>query len=312
MFYTFGFIALTAAIFKIIILYQVVTASKLTAALNLLILALIAQNCFEFLGYLTWGNDPTFSAYMVDGLFLSLYAVIAAAVFLVMKVSESAHAKLVSSLFAGFGLVLAVLHSQGLIATAYEQVGYTIISVEGSLYPLFSLYVIFSVLVALGVLTKGSLTGTKQVRDRCRVTLLAIAPLCAVGFSVIVFRQMGFNASTALAMPLASTLLVWILMVDQRGDYLSFKIKWVILLKLALHTRDINLNHWAEMLDKMLVIEALRVTGNNKSEAARLIGINKTTFHRKAEKYLGESDSNDELIEAVALQPAEQILRSPY
>ena len=304
MFYTFGFIALTAAIFKIIILYQVVTASKLTAALNLLILALIALNCFEFLGYLTWANDPTFSAYMVDGLFLSLYAVIAAAVFLVMKVSKSAHAKLVSSLFGGFGLVLAVLHSQGLISPAYEQVGYTIISVEGSLYPLFSLYVISAVLVTLGVLTKGSLTGSKQIRDRCRVTLLAIAPLCAVGFSVIVFRQMGFNASTALAMPLTSTLLVWILMVDQRGDYLSFKIKWVILLKLALHTRDINLNHWAEMLDKMLVIEALRVTGNNKSEAARLIGINKTTFHRKTEKYLGASDPNDELIEAVALQPA--------
>ena len=44
MFYIFGFIALIAAIFKIIILYQVVTTSKLTSALNLLILALIAQN----------------------------------------------------------------------------------------------------------------------------------------------------------------------------------------------------------------------------------------------------------------------------
>lgn len=309
MFYVFGFIALIAAIFKIIILYQVVTDSKLTSALNLLILALIAQNCFEFLGYLTWVSNPGFSAYLVDGLFISLYAVVAAAVFLVMRVSESTHGRFVSSLFAAFGLVLAVLHSQGLIASAYEQVGYTIISVEASLYPLFSLYVIAAVLVSLWTLVKGSLGRAKPIKDRCRVTLLAIAPLFAVGFSVVVLRQMGFNASTALAMPLASTLLVWILMVDERGDYLSFKIKWAILLKLAFNTKDISLNNWTNMVEKMLVLEAMRGTDNNKSEAARLIAINKTTFHRKAEKHLASLDSNYKP-EAAALPPVDHTLRS--
>lgn len=309
MFYVFGFIALIAAIFKIIILYQVVTASKLTSALNLLILALIAQNCFEFLGYLTWVSDPGFSAYLIDGLFISLYAAAAAAVFLVMRVSESAYGRLVPGLFAAFALVLAVLHSQGLIASAYEQVGYTIISVEASLYPLFSVYVLGAVVVTLWTLIKGSLFASRQIRDRCRVTLMAIAPLCAVGFGVIVLRQMGFNASTALAMPLASTLLVWILMVDERGDYLSLKIKWTILLKLAFNTKDINLNNWTNMVEKMLVLEAMRGTGNNKSEAARLIAINKTTFHRKAEKHLAEADSNFEP-EAAGLVSAKQTLQS--
>lgn len=309
MFYIFGFIALIAALFKILILYQVVTASKLTSALNLLILALIAQNCFEFLGYLTWANNPEFSATLIDGLFIALYLVAAAAIFLIMRVSESAYGKLISGLFAAYALVLAVLHSQGLIASAYEQVGYTIISVEASLYPLFSAYILLAIFVAVGALIKGSLGRNKQIRDRCRVTLLAIMPLCIVGFSVTVLRQMGFNASSALAMPLASTLLVWILMVDERGDYLSFKIKWAILIKLAFNTRGIDLNNWTNMVEKMLVLESMRGTGNNKSEAARLIAINKTTFHRKAEKHLAEEEAASQP-SALTPQPVEQTFRS--
>lgn len=294
MFYIFGFIALIAAIFKIIILYQVVTDSRLTSALNLLILALIAQNCFEFLGYLTWVNDPGFSAYLIDGLFISIYAVIAAAVFLVMRVSEFAYGRIISALFAGFALILAILHSQGLLVTGYEQVGYTIISEQGSFYLLFQVYIVSAILVVLSALMSGSFSAARQIKDRCRVTLLAISPLCVVGLGVVVLRAFGFNASTALAMPLASTLLVWILMVDERGDYLSLKIKWAILLKLALNTKDINLNNWTNLVEKMLVLEAMRGTGNNKSEAARLIAINKTTFHRKAEKHLAELDSISE------------------
>ncbi|PCJ23584.1 MAG: hypothetical protein COA96_11595 [SAR86 cluster bacterium] len=290
MFYVFGFIALTAAIFKIIILYQVVTSSQLTSALNILVLALICQNSFEFLSYLSWANDPTFSAYMVGGVFVSLFAVAAAAISLIMKVSESAHGKLISMTYAAFGLVLVALHSQGLIVSGYEQVGYTIIAVEGTWYSLFSIYVLTAVFIALGTLIKGSLASNRQVKDRCRVTLIAITPLCIVAFGVVALRQLGFNSSTALAMPLASTLLVWVLMVDERGDFLRLKIKWAILLKLAASSKDIDLNNWSNQVEKMLILEALRGTGNNKSEAAKLVALNKTTFHRKAEKYLAEAN----------------------
>lgn len=310
MFYIFGFIALIAAMFKIIILYQVVTISRLTSALNLLIVALIAHNCFEFLAYLTWVNDPGFSVYMIDGLFISLYAAAAASIFLIMRVSEFAYGKLISALFAGFSLILAILHSQGLLVTSYEQVGYTIISEQGSFYLLFQLYMVSAILVALSVLMKRSLSAARQIRDRCRVTLLAIAPLCAVGLGVLALREFGFNASTALAMPLASTLLVWVLMVDERGDYLSLKIKWAILWKLALNTKDINLNTWTNLVEKMLVLEAMHSTGNNKSEAARLIAVNKTTFHRKAEKHLAELESVGESDEAQGQVSVERTLRS--
>jgi len=302
MFYAFGFIALIAAVFKIIILYQVVTYSKLSSALNLLILALIVQNCFEFLGYFTWTKDPALSSRMVDGVFLGYFAVSSAAILLIMRVSELRYGKLIAGLFAGSGLIMAVMLSQGLITTAYVQTGYTIVPEHGSYYSLFSLYILSVLAVAMGTLGWASLKASRKIKDRCRVTLIAISPMIAVSFGVIILKQFGFASSTALLTPLASTLFVWVLMVDERGDFLRMKIKWVILMKLALNTKDISLNNWTNLVEKMLVLEAMRGTSNNKSEAARLVGVNKTTFHRKAERHISEPayEPTD-----IALQPAE-------
>ena len=285
MFYIFGFIALLAAIFKIIILYQVVTDSPLTSALNLLVIALIAQNCFEFLGYLTYASDTVFSGYMVDGVLISMYAVGASVVMLVMRVCQISSGKLISSVFAGLAGLLVVLHASGLIVSGYSQVGYTIISEEGPLYALFSLYLLSVVGLALVTLIRSRHSKVREIRDRSRVTLMAIAPLCLVAVGVIGFRAIGFNSSSALAMPFASTLFVWVLMIDERGDYLRFKLKWTVLTKLALRASDIKLSSWNLLIEKMLIEEAMRVCHNNKSEAARLLGLNKTTFHRKAERY---------------------------
>lgn len=291
MFYVFGFIALFAAIFKINILYQVVTESPLTSALNLLILVLIAQNCFEFLGYFTYANDSVFSGYMVDGVLISIYALAAACVHLVMRVCQVGRANQVSSLFAAAAGLLVVLHASGLIVEGYTKLDYTIISMEGPLYPLFASYMLVAIGTCLVTLAVSVKSKVKEIKGRAKVTFIAIVPMCLVGAGVLIFRALGFDSSSALIMPFASTMFVWMLMIDERGDYLRFKLKWVILAKLALHSKDIKLTSWNSLIERMLIEEAMRVTHNNKSEAARILGLNKTTFHRKADRYAADSDN---------------------
>ena len=285
-FYIYGLTALVACTMKIIILSMAVSKSKLTSAFYIVCLALIAQNALEFLSAFTFGANPAIAAWFVDGVMFSLYLFAASLIYFCVTVAQLRHAKYYIAFFAGFALLVAGVHLSGLLIESYVAVGYTIISNEGVLYPIFQIYILSVILTILGTLIYGMLSESAEVKARCKSTLIAIAPICALGLGVVLFRLMGFNSSSAILMPIASTFFVWILMLDQRGQFITFQVKWRIIFKLATNIKNLNLSEWAEEVEKQLVLEAMRTEGNNKSAAARLLGSNQTTFHRKAEKYL--------------------------
>jgi len=285
-FYIYGLTALVACTMKIVILFMANTNTKLTAAVNLVCIALIAQNALEFLSAFTFSANPVIASYFVDGVMFSLYFFAAALVYFCVTVAQIQSARLISSLFAGFALLVGALHLSGQLIDGYVAVGYTIISNEGALYPVFQVYILSVILTLLVTLMHGIIKAEPEIQARCKTTLLAIAPICGTGVGVIVFRMLGFNSSSAIVMPIASTFFVWVLMLDQRGEFITFRVKWRIIWKLAINIKNLNLTDWAEEVEKQLVLEALRTEGNNKSAAARLLGSNQTTFHRKAEKYL--------------------------
>lgn len=285
-FYIYGLTALAACILKSFILSMAVSRSRLTSAFYLVCLALIAQNALEFLSAFTFAANHAIASYFVDGVMFSLYIFAAALIYFCVTVAQLRHGKLIVSLFAGFATLVGALHLSGLLIEGYIPAGYTIISVEGALYPVFQLYILSVIIALLGILVYGIQSSAPEIQARCKTTLFAIAPICAVGVGVIVLRLLGFNSSSAIVMPLASTFFVWILMLDQRGEFIMFRVKWRIIWKLATNIKNLNLTDWAEEVERQLVLEAMRTENNNKSAAARLLGSNQTTFHRKAEKYL--------------------------
>lgn len=285
-FYIYGLTALAACTMKAVILSMAVSRSKLTSAFYLVCLALIAQNALEFLSAFTFSTNPAIASYFVDGVMFSLYLFAASLIYFCVTVAQLHHAKLISLLFAAFAVVVAAVHASGLLIASYKAVGYTIISNEGPLYPVFQVYILSVISVLLGTLVYGMTRDNPDIKNRCKTTLIGIAPICALGVGVIVFRLLGFNSSTAIVMPIASTFFVWVLMLDQQGQFITFQIKWRIIWKLATNIKNLNLNEWADEVEKQLVLEAMRTENNNKSAAARLLGSNQTTFHRKADKYL--------------------------
>ena len=285
-FYVYGLTALLACTMKIVILSLAVSKSKLTAAFYLVCLALIAQNALEFLSAFIFGANPSIADYFVDGVMFSLYILAAALIFFCATVAQVRRSRLIVGFYAGFAALVGVLHLSGSLVTGYEASGYTLISIEGPLYPVFQIYILSVITGLVTILVRGMMSPAPEVQARCRTTLLGIAPICAVGLGVVIFRLMGFNSSAAIIMPLASTFFVWILMLDQRGEFITFQVKWRIIWKLATNIKNLNMAEWAEEVEKQLVLEAMRTERNNKSAAARLLGSNQTTFHRKAEKYL--------------------------
>ena len=285
-FFYLGLIALAACVLKSVILSMVITRSRLTSALNLVCLALIAQNAFEFLTGFMIANTGQIPTLMVDGVFISLYLVAGSLVYFCMTVTQARFGQWISLGFAGFTALIVMLHFSGLIAQGYIVLGYTIISNEGAFYPLFQLFVVSALLTSIGSLFLGMRWGDDTVRERSKTTLIAIAPLAIVGLGVVALRLLGFDSSSALVMPIASTFFLWILMLDERGEFVTFKVKWRIIFKLATNMNSLKLREWDKEVERQLILEALRTTNNNKAAAAKLLGANQTTFHRKAEQHL--------------------------
>jgi len=284
-FHVYGLVALTAAILKTAILLQSTTRTKISSAFNIVCIAMILQNTFEFLGYFTASNNSVLSGLMVDGVMLSLYFVVASSFVFCCMVSGVRFARLITKIAWCSFAILVCLHFSGLIVTGYSITSYTIISVEGLLYPVFQLYVIAAIVTAMYSLSIGARSHSLEVSIRSKKVLLGMAPIAFIGLSVVMLRIVGFNSSTALLMPIVTTLFVWVILLDRRIDILTIRIKWKIIWSLVITIRNIKLSEWLELVEKQIIMEALRSQKNNKSAAAKLIGANKTTFHRKLEKY---------------------------
>lgn len=262
------------------------------SAFNLVCIALILQNALEFLSAFIYGSNPALALYFVNGVMFSLYFFAATLVYFSVTVAQTHYANLVAGLFGCLALLVAALHLGGLLISGFTPLSYTIISVPGPMYWVLQVYIFGVVLTTLVTLSSVAFSASPETQERCQTTLFAVTPICALGIGVIVLRALGYNASTAIAMPLASTIFVWVLMLDQRGEFITFKVKWRINFKLALNMKNLKLADWAEELEKQLFIEAMHAARNNNSAAARLLGCNQTTFHRKAEKHFDKPSTS--------------------
>ncbi len=291
-----GLVALGAGIAKAAILAFSHAGSRLASAFLLLCISMILQNAFEFLVSITYYSNPALATYLLHGVMLSLNFLTLSLLYFTLTVVQSRYSKILTTVFAVWGLLAAGLLLSGNLVTGYEQVEYTVISIPTNLYPVFTIYVLAAVAFMFSLLTYSSFTASPEIRERSRQVLLAIAPICLIGLAVQLLKAAGFNASTAVFMPIATTFFVGMMVLYQSGRIVIFKIKWTVICKLAISMRDVKLSEWVELVEELLVKEAMRVSANNQTDAAKLIKSNQTTVGRKFKKYQGEDATQEEKI----------------
>ena len=281
----FGLAALLAACFKLLILFQVRANSALSVAFLYACLALIIQNALEFCGYISFSTDLGSATPFLHALIVSLYWVCASMVYLCAVVSALKSAKLMGLVFACGAALLTVIHVAGYSVSGFQQSGYSIISEPGPAYLLFQLFAPTCAVVCIVCLVSGLRSSDLAVIKRSRLTLVAVLPLCAIGIFTTLLRAMGFDSTTAIVMPFASTFLVWILMHEARGDIVSFKLKWRFIWSVLRYAKDTNIHEWPELTDRIQLIEAMRICDNNQSKVAKLLKTSTATVSRKCAKY---------------------------
>lgn len=280
-----GLVALLAGMAKTSILFFSETKNKLTSAFALVCISMILLNTFEFLVSITYYIDPYLASWLLHGEMLSIIFLTFCLLIFSLVVAENSYIRPVSILF-GFGAaVCTCLLLTGQLVLGYQQTGYTIISIPGPFYFALNSFASLSVFSMLVILVYTSLVKTGEVRSRSQQVLIAIAPVCLIALTVQILRFKGFNSSTAVYLPIATTFFVAMMVLYQSGRIVIFKIKWTVIWKLAVSMRNVKLSEWVGLVEELLVKEAMRESDNNQTEAAKLIGSNQSTVGRKFKKY---------------------------
>ena len=225
-FYLFGVFALLGVVLKALILAQVGTRTRITFAFVMLTLLFIAQNAFEFLGFWTFGTNEALAFRFVDGLMLALFFISPAVVHFIARTIGNRIALYSVPVLLTFACYLSYLLLSGELVLYYEQVAYTIVSVPGPAYPLLQYYSFAALIIAIGSLGFGLASKDREIQTRSRVLLIAFAPVFLVSIGVNFLKMQGFNSSTAIMMPLASTFFIWVLMYLARDEVVTFRLKW--------------------------------------------------------------------------------------
>ncbi len=281
----FGLAALLAVCFKVLILFQVRATSQISTAFVIACMALIMQNALEFCGYITFASNPESATLFLHALIIALYFVCGSMVYLCAAIAGSRITVQIGYLCGGSVAVLTLLHLFGFSVVGFHRTGYSIISDPGPVYFLFQLFAPICALACIAFLLRGLVSVDSNVAKRCRLALIAVMPLCLIGIVVTIIRAMGFNSSTAIFMPIASTFLVWLLMYEARGDIVAVKLKWRFIWSIIKYAKDTSIDEWPELTDRIQLIEAMRMCGNKRNQVAKMLKTSPSTITRKCMKY---------------------------
>lgn len=280
-----GLVALLAGIAKTVVLSLSQTENKLTSVFSLVCISMVLQNAFEFLISITYSSDPRLATQFLHSEMLSIIFLAFCLLIFSLIVTKKKYIKSIAAIFGIWALVCACLLFTGQLVLGYEQTGYSVISIPGPYYQVFNFYAFVTFQFLLLILVYSAFTENSKVRERSRQVLIAISPIFLLILFIQLTRLMGFNSSTAVFMPLTTTFFVAMMVFYQSGSIVIFKIKWKAIWKLAVTMRNVKLNEWVGLVEKLLVEEAMREKANNQTEAAKLIGSNQSTISRKFKKY---------------------------
>lgn len=278
-------VALLALSIKTLVLSKVVTRTNLNSAFVVLALSLIAMNAAEFSGSVVLAINPeSFKPYLY-AVFLFLIIFPVAMLRLVTLVTQIKYGEILLVIGYIYSLILCGLLLTGNLLAGYEVISYSAISVPGTYYDAFRWYGVFILATPITMLVIGMTSSDSNIARRSKITLSAILPICLVGLGVTALKFAGFNASTAFGMPVATTIFLWILMLDERDEFVTLQIKWRVLWRLGREMKGLDMVKWNVALEKLLIEESLISAKYNQSAAARITNTNQSTFHRRMTKH---------------------------
>lgn len=300
-----GVFALIGILIKLAILFNVSIKSKIAQSFVVVCTLFLLQNVSEFLAYFTYFPSEQLSVMFIHIYMNTLYFIMPAILVLALTLVEFRHLKVAKIGLYGMASLLTLAHFGGYLVVGVKFLQWTAITTPGEYYWVVQAFLAVNVAATLGVLGVNVLANNNfEVRSRCKVNLLAFAPIFLVVVLVMLFRLAGFESSTAVSLPLATIFFLFVMLLQTNGNIFWASLRLKILMS-VLTVKNINtLDEILGSIEKIRITEALRASNGMQRNAAKLLSLPPSTLNKKIAKY--KIDAEDfqgmSVVEAIRLQ----------
>jgi hypothetical protein len=281
-----GTIAAFAFVIKSAILFNVQIKDRTSQAFVLLCLFFVFQNAVEFLGYFTYLKSTSLGELFVHLYLLATYFVFPS--LLVFSLALTGSKWFARMRLAAYSLscLFALAHAGGFVVDGFIFLGWSVITEPGPLYWIVMSYILLCCAFAVLHLVYQLQTNTSQeVRQNARVALWAFTPIIAVAAGVLGLRLLGFNSSSAVSLPIATVVFLYIMLLHTNGNLFWFSTKLKSILVIMKMDHNVSFDAIICELEKVRIHEALKLTEGQQNHAAELLGIPASTLNKRLHKY---------------------------
>lgn len=281
-----GTVAAIAFVVKCAILFNVQIKDRISQTFVLLCLFFVIQNAVEFLGYFTYLKSAS-----LGELFLHFYLVTTYFVFptlLLYALALTGSRWFGKIRFATYTLSVAftLAHIGGFVVDGFVFLGWSVITEPGPLYWTAMSYVLLCCIAVVALLAYHFKSNSDhEIRHNARVTLWAFTPIIAVAAGVLSLRVLGFDSSSAVSLPVATVIFLYIMLLHTNGNLFWFSTKLKSILVIMRMDHNVSFDAIITELEKVRIQEALKLTDGQQKNAAELLGIPPSTLNKRLNKY---------------------------
>ncbi len=281
-----GTFAAVAFVLKSAILFNIDIKNRATQAFVVVCLFFVIQNAAEFLGYFTYLKSRSMGEFFVHLYIVSLLYAFASLVVLALALTHSVWFGKIRILVYTCAAMLTLAYLNNLVVSGFQFLGWSIITQPGPLYWLAMGFILVCGAASIGLLLYHYWNSdTGEVRHNCRVTLQALSPIVLVAVSVLGLRLAGFNSSSAISLPIATLVFLYIMLLHTSGDLFWFSTKLKSILAILKMDKDAPLDVIFREIEIVRIQEALKLTHGQQKTAAELLGLPASTLNKRLTKY---------------------------
>jgi len=287
-----GTVAALSFVLKVAILFNIRIRNRISESFVLLCLVFVIQSATEFLAYFTYLKSEALGEFLIHIYLISLYFIFPATLQFALALTESKIVNLARLISFSIATLISVAYVAGLVVADLRFLGWSVISVPGPLY-----WYAVPTLLSIGLLTFGHLfyqyfkNENPLIRHNAKIYLFALLPIAIVTVSVVLLRLLGFNSSTAVSLPIATTVFLYIMLLHTNGNlfWMSTKLKSaLVLLKMD---EKASVDVIFQEIEKLRIQEALKLTDGQQKSAAELLGVPASTLNKRLSKYKIDAES---------------------
>ncbi|PCI76351.1 MAG: hypothetical protein COB20_10810 [SAR86 cluster bacterium] len=281
-----GIFALIGILLKLAILFNVSIKSKIAQSFVVVCTLFLLQNVSEFLAYFTYIPAEQLSVMFIHIYMNTLYFIFPSILVLALTLVEFKHLTAAKIALYGMASLITLAHLGGYVIEGVKFLQWTAITTPAEYYWLAMVFIVINVLATFTVLITNTMANSDfEIRNRCKVNLLAFAPIFLVAVLVMLFRLAGFDSSSAISLPLATVFFLFVMLLQTNGNIFWASLRLKILMS-VLTLKNINtLDEILGNIEKLRITEALRASNGMQRNAAKLLSVPPSTLNKKIAKY---------------------------